>query len=836
MLINDRQITISAAGSRKATKWPAQTLYWSELVDRLKTPVRSVETLAEYLSLSKNKQDDLKDVGGFVAGTLAGNRRKAGHVTGRDVITLDLDNIPPGQTQDTLRRIEGLGCAYALYSTRKHEEAKPRLRVLFPVNRTATADEYEPLARKLAQLIGIELCDPTTFQDYRLMYWPSCCKDSQYVYHYGDKPFLDVDGLLATYNDWRNVAEWPEIPGKQVQVKLAEKQGDPTQKSGIVGAFCKTYDIYRAMETFLPGEYAPCDDNPGRFTFTGGSTVGGAVVYDNGNFLYSHHATDPAGGRLVNAFDLVRLHKFGTMDDEAKPDTPTNKLPSYTAMCQFAVSDTYVAALLNQERYEKATQDFSTPPEENANWISKLQVSTTTGAPLKTTANVRVMLAHDPNLKGRIRKDTFAERILGIAPFPWGARENETGVFQWTDDDDAGLRSYAEKVLGFRSREIIDDALRNHAAANSFNPVVDYLNSVEWDGQPRLDTLYIDYLGAEDCPYVRAVTRKAFVAAVARAMSPGVKFDTMTVICGRQGIGKTTLFEKMGGQWFTNSLQTFEGKDAAELLQGVWIVEIGELEAYSKTDIKIVRQFLSRREDHYRAAYARKTEKYPRRCVFFGTTNDSEYLKDTKGNRRFWPVDSEAQKPSKNVHEDLTADEIAQVWAEAVMRWRLGEPLTLSDELETEANKRRDAHMDRDPLQGQIEEFLNKPIPEDWKNWGLDRRRMFWGGGATGDIKLIPRNQVCALEIWRECLYENRNMTKADAHRINAVLESIEGWESTTLIRFGDIYGRQRGFRRIKSVNKLALKVLTNTQNVNILKKSIVNDVNSDATKNTEEC
>ncbi|MCG6197251.1 virulence-associated protein E, partial [Anoxybacillus sp. LAT_38] len=175
---------------------------------------------------------------------------------------------------------------------------------------------YEPLARKLASIIGIELCDPSTFEAHRLMYWPSCCADSQYVFHYGDKPFLDADGLLAMYTDWRNVAEWPQVPGtSQSHVRLATKQGDPTAKQGIVGAFCRQYDIYKAMETFLPGVYIPTDDGSGRFTYAGGSTTGGAIVYDNGQFLYSHHATDPCSGRLVNAFDLVRLHKFGELDD-----------------------------------------------------------------------------------------------------------------------------------------------------------------------------------------------------------------------------------------------------------------------------------------------------------------------------------------------------------------------------------------------------------------------------------------------------------------------------------------------------------------------------------------
>ncbi|GMA52657.1 hypothetical protein GCM10025857_40140 [Alicyclobacillus contaminans] len=301
------------------------------------------------------------------------------------------------------------------------------------------------------------------------------------------------------------------------------------------------------------------------------------------------------------------------------------------------------------------------------------------------------------------------------------------------------MRAYIERVLGFRTRDVIQDALVQCAAKNGFNPVAAYLDSLEWDGVPRLDTLYVDYLGADDHPYTRAVARKAFTAAVARAMTPGCKFDYMTVVCGPQGIGKSTLFTKLGRDWFSDSIKTFEGKDAAELIQGVWIVEIGELEAFSKTDIKVVKQFLSKLDDQYRAAYARTTERHPRRCVFFGTTNDHEYLRDPTGNRRFWPVDAMMQEPTKSVFTDLTDEEIDQIWAEAVMRWRLGEPLFLSAELEEEAEKRRQVHMERDTLEGQIEAFLERPIPVDWQKWTLERRRLFWGGGIRDDITLVPR-------------------------------------------------------------------------------------------------
>jgi hypothetical protein len=802
----NRNLTISAAGSRKATNWPAQSIWWSELVERLRTAVRGTETLAEYLAMPKSQQDDLKDVGGFVAGALAGGRRKNNAVLGRDVITLDLDAIPAGGTDDVLRRVEGLGCAYVVYSTRKHHAAKPRLRLLAPLSRTVTADEYEPLARKLAQIIGIELCDPTTFQAVRLMYWGSCSSDSEYIYRFGDKPFLDADGMLSMYADWRNWQKWPQVPGAQpAHVRMAAKQGDPTTKEGIVGAFCRQYDVMAAMETFLSGLYILTDDGSGRYTYVGASTSGGAIIYDDGKFLFSHHATDPCGGRLVNAFDMVRLHKYGDQDDEAAPGTPTNRLPSFTAMVAFALQDAGVAAVMAQERYERATAAFSDPvgaaiantaEAADYSWLEKLDLSPTTGKPAKTAYNVLTMLTHDPAVKGRIYRDSFADRLMARGPLPWAKRSKEKGDFPWSDADDEGLSYYIERVLGFSSERTIRMALSEAAELNARNPVAEYLSALVWDGTPRLDRLYIDYFGAEDCPYVRAIARKALAAAVARAMGERVKFDFMTVLYGGQGIGKSTLFRRLGREWFTDSVKSFEGKEAEELIQGKWIVEIAELQGFNRVDVNRIKQFLSKEDDQYREAYGRSVKNQVRRSIFFGTTNDHEYLHDPTGNRRFWSVDARPGFVSKNVFRDLTESEVDQIWAEAVVRWQLGEPLYLSKEMDEEEEMRRQEHMSRDPLEGQIEEFLDKPVPPDWVKWDVERRGMYWGGGMKYDGPTVTRDRVCAAEIWTECLRDRRSMTKADAARINAILAKLPEWDRAGIVRIGPGYGKQRAFSR----------------------------------------
>ena len=178
----DRQITISVGNNRRDMVWKQTVLTVEELYKRLSTPVRGAETLQDYLHLKKSQQDDLKDVGGFVGGSLLGQRRKANNVTGRDIITLDFDNVPGWQTETIIGKMDALGYGYCIYSTRKHTPERPRLRVVIPTDRTMTPDEYEPCARRVAAHVGIGMADPTTFETVRLMYWPSCCCDSEFVY------------------------------------------------------------------------------------------------------------------------------------------------------------------------------------------------------------------------------------------------------------------------------------------------------------------------------------------------------------------------------------------------------------------------------------------------------------------------------------------------------------------------------------------------------------------------------------------------------------------------------------------------------------------------------
>ena len=790
----DRKITLTVGNNRRSINWQPQTLMLSEFYDKLRIPARSTETLQEYLNLKKSEQDDRKDIGGFVAGSLSGTRRKAGAVTGRDLITLDFDSIPPGGTTEILQRVEGLGCGYCIYSTRKHSPTAPRLRILIPFDRSVSADEYEPLARYTAKLIGMEFADPTTFEASRLMYFPSVCADGEYVYYYADKPMLSVDEFLAQHKDWRDINSWPQVPGSEnTYRRMATKQSDPLTKAGIIGAFCRTYDIYAAMETFLNGVYIQVDDS--RYTYSGGSTTGGAVIYENGLFLYSHHASDPCCGKLVNSFDMVRIHKFGEADDQAAANTPTNRLPSYQMMCELAASDPKVLKQLAKERAESAISDYAniSSHEDNLNWYTELEFHKQTGLIKPTIDNVWIILENDPNLRGKFALNEFAGRGEVLGELPWAPFVKRRA---WSDNDNQGLYWYIEKVYKVTGNAKIDGALSLHSEKHKFNDVKNYLMSLQWDGKKRLDTLFIDYLGASNTNYVRTVTRKAFVAAVARAMDPGCKYDTMLILAGRQGLGKSTFLDKMSKGWFNDGIRTFEGKEASELLQGVWLIEIQELDAFRKTDVARMKQFLSLRYDRFRAAYGRHIKEIPRCCVFFGTTNKEEFLRDKTGNRRFWPVDVGDNPCTKSVWVDLDG-EIDQIWAEAVLRWRLGDSLHLVGNVEEEAKVIQEKHREISGLEGLIPEFLDKPVPEDFQKWSLEKRLMLLNGkNTTENEKLVLRDKICAIEVWCEMFGgQMKDLNYSTTVEINSIIQALPEWEKGVL-RF-KYCGVQRGFRRV---------------------------------------
>ena len=798
-MINDRLITISVGNSRKSINWQNTTLMLSEFYEKLRYPVRRDITHAEFMKLPKAKQDELKDVGGHVGGKLSGPRRKAVNLLHRDLITLDIDNVVAGGTFNVLQRLDSLGMGYVVHCTIKHYDAAPRLRVYTVLDRPATPDEHEPVARMMARLIDptMGMVDPTTFDIARLMYAPVICSDVEYVYHFADKPFASVDGLLALYKNWRDVSEWPAVPGAQATIKrLLDKQGVPETKTGVVGAFCRAYDVRRVIDELLPGTYEPVDNSPDRYTFTGGSTAGGAVVYEGGKFLYSHHSTDPCGGKLVNAFDLVRLHKFGELDDadDVKEGTPSNRLPSYTAMCGFAIQDTGVSSQMAVDDFPDVA-DFERSQDAGLDWAMQL-TRDQNGVFHKTLNNIMLLIQNAPELYGGARRDDFSGRICTSEKLPW-----RTDRGYWSDADTTELRKHFEtQYKGYRpGKQDIKDAIVASSMRQKYHPVRDYLIPLVWDGRMRLDTLFIDYLGVADSEYTRAVTRKALVGAVSRVMSPGCKFDYMLVFVGNQGRGKSSIIYKLAGgdEWFTDSLVTFDGKSAFEAVTGKWLIEVPEMHAFDKATMNQAKAFISKQSDFYRAAYAEFPEDRRRQCVFFGTTNNRDCLRDETGGRRFWPLITDAVDRKKNIFTELAAER-DQIWAEAVSYWRAGESLYLPPELEGIAAERQEAHREAHPWEDTIKNFINHDVPEDWDDWELNQRLTFWSGNVTGSAPLVKRAKVCVREIWQEALMMSlATLDQQKSRAITGTLNRLKEWQKGGSLRFGKVYGVQKGYIRI---------------------------------------
>ena len=793
------KIRIATASSRQSVRWENKTIEWSELVDKCRNTDRTSETVAEYAKMNKTLKASRKDVGGFVGGPLRDGRRKNGYVISRSVVTLDID-FANGEEWDDWTTAHNY--ASFLYSTHSHTPQKPRFRLVVLLDREVTPEEYEPIARWVADQIGIDKFDHTTYELPRLFYWPSTCQDGEYVFEEQQGGPLPADWVLLQYgteDEWKDASFWKYGRKEDKSIHREMKHaGDPLEKNGQIGLFCRAYGICEAIEVFLSDVYEKTATE-GRFTYKEGSVAGGLVTYED-KFAYSHHDTDPASRQLCNAFDLVRIHKFGDLDED---DTYTDvtKRPSYKAMAEFCSHDKGVAALCLKERRENAKDDFAgVDAEEEAKKLelfdaSELidQLESGKNGIVSSVSNILAILGHDKRLAGHLWHDDFSSYDFADANLPW----NRLGL-SWSDKDDACLRVYLDMNYGIQGKEKISDCLDKVFSQHRRHPVREYLDSLRWDGVERLDTLIASYIGAEDNELNRAMTRKIFTAAVRRVYEPGCKFDYCLILSGGEGIGKSTFLKIMGGDWFSDSIITTEGKEGMESLRQAWIIELAELASIKRSDVEQVKNFLSKQEDIYRAAYGKRTNHYPRQCVFFGTTNEVSFLKGDTGNRRFWviPVDAGLRKIEGDLFERLKADR-DQLWAEAVVRYRQGEKLYLDAEQEAEARGRQcDYNVDvDDPVPGLLDEYLAMRLPADWYTWDIARRRAFMQNPDPLAGESLERTKFYAGEF----VYERLGINLKDKEyayemkKVNKLMRAKEGWTASLIKLTG--YGVQRGWR-----------------------------------------
>lgn len=792
--MRELKLNIAVGVSAHSQVWRNQTINWSDLCAKLSEPVITKETMKQYASLSKEDKLHIKDVGGFIGGTVLGGKRTKRNVSNRQIITLDADNAYTDLWFDFINLYD---CCACMHSTHSSTPAQPRYRLIIPVNREISAEEYEAIARRIASDIGMTIFDGSTYQVNRLMFWPSVPKDAEYVYVEQAGPVLDADKILATYADWHDITSWPTLEGESLH-ELVEKQQDPTQKNNIVGLFCRAYSIQEAIKEFLPDIYIEAAID-GRYTYAKGTTAAGAIVYDD-MFIYSHHNTDPASGKLCNAFDLVRIHKFGYLDKKSDGDKVPDKMASYKAMENFVSELPEIKKQLAAERLASAKNDFTeiedNQQEDDLEWTKEMTI-TTKGEYEVTSSNIVCILKNDPNLKGRFSLSSFDNKRYVKQSLPWRKLD---GIDIMRDVDYAGVRNYVEHVYGIASPNKVDDALALEFERNKFHPIIDYLEALKWDGKCRVETLFCDYFGAEDTEYMRSLTRKVLCAAIARVYKPGTKFDSMPVIVGPQGLYKSTFVHKLAKDWFSDTFMGVQGKEAFEQLQGAWIIEVAELSAFKHAEIESIKHFLSKCEDTYRPAYGRVVETFKRQCILIGTNNKDEFLNDSTGNRRFLPIDARPDYIRKSVVKDFDDNEVDQVWAEALQMYRADETLYMQGTALTEAIAIQTAHTEIDDRQGIVLAYLDRLYPENWDTMSSAERDI-WLNSNEKPKKGFTKQYTCALEIYCECLGGNiSSFSRKDAKIINDMLRLSHKWIQVTSTRVFPIYGTQRFFKRIEDL------------------------------------
>lgn len=756
--MTDTKQTIEIAiGGTHRGKAINQKMPWEEFCGRLETPkVDHRHSVADYKALDADAKAAAKKTGFFAGGPSLDGNRNHGSIVARSILTLDLDKITDADLAAGIRghHIPGLDCESFIYTTRSHDPEAPRIRILAPLARLVDEQEYSALSRIVASRVDpcLTQTDSSSSLIAQIMYLPSISRDQEYIAFRQDGPVLDPDVLLegVDLNDG-NAEAVPLYPQERTRrISRSEQLGDPRAKAGLVGAFCRAYSIEGAMGAFLPGVYVPTSEE-GRYTYTEGSTSGGAKVY--GDYLHSWHSTDPCAGLSVNAYDLVRLHLFGDRDNRTPADTPYAALPSQTEMRKFAMSHHRVVAELPEEDRPVTAESFLAPakwdlPSSDANtpevspvdsliaeldadiadaevpvavpedalladaeafltgeaegaepeagedededpdaWKEALDYERIEGKAGKRDTvrlkpgsyNAGVILSGDPRMKGVLAFDEVRSRTVirkpldldfpGATGFTTDARGTELNdtminvMWAWMQAPDH-VGGYGFKPTHPELKAAIDVT----SARSKYNPILDMINAVEWDGKKRMGSYLIRYLGCDDNVYTRKVGKLILLGMIARAIKPGAKFDFVPVLEGTEGLGKSTFVRALSGDFYS-SVAKGDMRETKRLLDKVnasWVVEMPELAVFVGEDPKQVAALITETADQERRAYAHFSERYLRRTIFVGTTNEKQYLTKRTGNRRFWPITIR-----RSVDLRAFQAELPQLYAEALAFYRV---------------------------------------------------------------------------------------------------------------------------------------------------------------------
>jgi len=840
-----KQYEILSFKNRYANVGVVQKLSFETMVKAFKENViRTNETVLEYQQGDKDFKLKCKDKGGFIAGKSQNNKRDSLSIQSRNMITLDMDYCPPNilnilkEKQDVKKE---LNFQFFVYSTHSHTPDKPRLRLIIPLKNEITIEKYEPIGRAVANIIGLEYFDATTFQINRIMYFPSVSVDGEYlceVYGLEDWNPLDPDEMLDKYMDYLNIAEFQKphfISGLNVdRIKKGQISSSKKTKYRIVNAFNTEYTIIEAIDKFLQDEYVK-GKHQDRYTYTDGESKDGLVIL-NDEYAYSHHATDPSQGRLLNAFDIVRIHKFGKQDTDSTEQQQYekyDKMTSFEAMVEF-IRENAPSVLKHMPEIQKLTKnekefvtgevDVEKNSVEEDDWRLTLDFIGTKNDrhPKSNARNINLILENDDKFKELFYYDSLKDSICFYRTPDWNTEKKKGDLVN--DEDDSEIRVYLNTVYQINSKDVVYDCVVHQSSKKRIHPIRTFFSKLpEWDGVPRIEDIVCDLYDIKPNAFYREASKAWWVGIVQRVMRPGSKFDMMIVISGNQGIGKSQFgksiatLEWKGGMetidsqpnFFGDDELPFDKKDAYEQLGGIMIYELPEFEKYyKKSDASTIKSFVSKTSDKFRKSYGRRVSEYRRQCVFIATTNDNKPLRDRTGNRRFLPFYSTLPQNTTRLYNSHYWNENIrnQCFAEALQYYEEGfNPMSAFSEeakrIWDELNEKATIENDSLPI---VEMYLNNEFPINFYNFSFEDMKRYWHERVKKDFNGVSITRAKKKEFSIKEIYtvgfDRAFQNTPDfliREQIQAALEQLGYTKATGRVRQG-IFGQQQVYVKME--------------------------------------
>lgn len=765
------KLAVATAPRRNSLHWRQASTTWGDIVGWMDTPGTTKEAGNYFLGTLRETTVVHKKG----AEPCTGLHRTNPAVVTRSALTLDADT-PRADLPDVVELL--LGSAAIVHTTFSSSPDDPRFRIIVPVDRELLPDEYHTAVSALMDKLGADQFDKGSVEPARYMFKPAAQEPGWFQHWVFDGPALEVDPLLAGFNPDLSTLPAP---------KAGRNKRDPFELEGVVGAFNRVYEDWQLLISSYELPYDAAED--GRWSLHGTASVAGMGEMGPG-LVFSHHITDPAYGQACSAFDLVRLHLYGHLDTGDALDKPVNRRPSHAAMLDTAAADKRVQAERVGVDFADDLDELTGTFDDAAVWKLELKFENKTDTLLDTIRNWDIVCANDPAFS-HLHFNEFTLAVETSADLPWRTLDSSGPLFDTADSHDLAL--YLERTYGVQlSERRINQLLITTAAKVRVNPVRDYLDSLTWDGVPRVE---VCLPGVRPTAYTKMVARKCLTAAVARIYEPGVKWDHTLILYGHEGIGKTYWAETLARGYCT-TLGRITEKDTLLTMQRNWIMLADEGYSLRKADSDAMKEFLTRRVDVFRAPYDARPTAYPRHGVIWGSTNDEVFLRRQEGNRRFLIVRCE----DKVDFDRLTPEYVDQLWAEAVHLYREGELLYLDDEQASAAAAEREGFIEEDALEGVIQEFLDTPVPSEWAKWSSEARvgwRQSYLDGLVGpgDARI---DQTCSAELYVEALGRRfGDHRRSELLDINTALKRVPGWVARPGRHRVRQYGPQQVFVRV---------------------------------------